>query len=109
VADTRALNTGSATSNTAIDLAALVPPHTQLATVRCNVVSTTGSAINYAYIRTEGESGADEVDIPVASTNGMSTVLVLDVVTDSDQDIAYRVSNNNSAPTLTVHVLGFYE
>lgn len=39
----------------------------------------------------------------------MSNVLVLDVITDTDQDIAYRVSNTGSAPTLTVHVLGFYE
>jgi hypothetical protein len=109
VADTRALNAQSATSNTAIDLAAWVPSHTQTATIRANVVSTTGAAANYAYIRTEGESGADEVDIYVPSTNAASAVLVMDIVTDADQDIAYRVSNNTSAPTLTVHVLGFYE
>lgn len=109
VADTRALNAGSATSNTAIDLAALVPPHTQVATIRAEVVSTSGASINYAYIRTEGESGADEVSIPVPGTSAMSASLVLDVVTDADQDIAYRVSNTGSAPTLTVFVHGFYE
>jgi hypothetical protein len=39
----------------------------------------------------------------------MSAVLVLDVITDIDQDIAYRVTNTGSAPTVTIHVLGFYE
>jgi hypothetical protein len=109
VADTRALNAGTATVNTAVDLAAWVPPHTQVATVRVSVVSTTGAAINYGYIRTEGEGGADEIDIPVPSINVMSTSVVLDVITDADQDIAYRVSNNTSAPSLTVYVYGFYE
>lgn len=109
VADTRALNAGSATSNTAIDLAGLVPPHTQMATIRAEVVSTSGASINYAYIRTEGESGADEVAVPVPGTSAMSATLVLDVITDADQDIAYRVSNTGSAPTLTVFVHGFYE
>ena len=109
VADTRALNGGSATSNTAVDLAALVPLHTQMATVRVEVVSTSGASINYAYIRTEGEAGADEVNIPVPGTSAMSAVLVLDVITDVDQDIAYRVTNTGSAPTVTIHVLGFYE
>lgn len=109
VADTRALNAGSATANTAIDLATWVPPHTQMATIRAEVVSTSGASINYAYIRTEGESGADEINIPVPGTSAMSAVLVLDVITDTDQDIAYRVTNTGSAPTVTVHVLGFYE
>lgn len=109
VADTRALNAQSATSNTAVDLAAWVPPHTQVATIRAEVVSTSGASINYAYIRTEGESGADEINIPVPGTFAMSAVLVLDVITDADQDIAYRVTNIVSAPMLTVHVLGFYE
>lgn len=109
VADTRVLNAGSATSNTAVDLAGLVPPHSQVATVRADVVSTTGSANNFAYIRTEGESGADEVPIPVPSINTASTTLVLDIITDADQDVAYRVTNFTSAPTLTLFVLGFYE
>lgn len=109
VADTRALNAGNATSNTAVDLAAWVPPHTQMATIRAEVVSTTGSAINSAIIRTEGESGADEIYIPVPSIFAMSATAVLDVITDSDQDIAYRVSNLTSAPTLTIFVHGFYE
>ncbi len=109
VADTRALNAQSATSNTAVDLAAWVPPHTQVATIRAEVVSTSGASINYAYIRTEGESGADEINIPVPGTSAMSAVLVLDVITDADQDIAYRVTNTGSAPTVTIHVLGFYE
>lgn len=108
-ADTRALNGGTATVNTAVDLASLVPPTTQVATIRAEVVSTTGAAINYAYIRTEGESGADEINIPVPATSAMSAVLVLDVITDSDQDIAYRVTNLTSSPTLTIHVLGYYE
>lgn len=109
VADTRALNVGSATSNTAVDLAGLVPPHSRIATLRAEVVSTTGSAINYAYLRTEGESGADEVSITVPATNAMSNQLVLDIITDADQDVAYRVTSNTSAPTLTLYVLGFYE
>lgn len=108
-ADTRVLNLGNATSDTAVDMAALVPPHTQMATIRADVVSTTGAAINYAYLNTEGESGADEVNIPVPATNAMSAVLVMDIITDSDQDISYRVTNVTSAPTLTIHVLGFYE
>ena len=80
-----------------------------MATVRVEVVSTSGASINYAYIRTEGEAGADEVNIPVPGTSAMSAVLVLDVITDIDQDIAYRVTNTGSAPTVTIHVLGFYE
>ena len=109
VADARALNAGTATSNTAIDLAAWVPLHSQVATIRASVVSTTGAAANYAYIRTEGESGADEVDVYVPAVSAASATLVMDVITDGDQDIAYRVSSFTSAPTLTVWVLGFYE
>lgn len=109
VADTRVLNAGNATSNTAVDLAALVPSHSRLATVRAEVVSTTGSANNFAFIRTEGESGADEINIPVPSINAASATLVLDIGTDADQDVAYRVSNFTSAPTLTLFVHGFYE
>lgn len=108
-ADTRVLNAGNATSNTAVDLAALVPPHARIATLRAEVVSTTNGAINYAYLRTEGEAGADEINIPVHSTFAMSSVLVTDIITDGDQDVAYRVSNLTSAPTLTLFVLGFYE
>lgn len=109
VADTLVLNAGNATSNTAVDIAALVPPHARIATLRAEVVSTTNVAINYAYLRTEGETGADEINIPVHSTTGMSSVLVTDIITDGDQDVAYRVSNLTSAPTLTLFVLGFYE
>lgn len=109
VADTRALNAGSATANTAVDLAPWVPLHTQVATIRAEVVSTSGASINYAYLRAEGEAGADEVNIPVPGTAAMSNVLVLDITTDADQDIAYRVTNTGSAPTVTIHVLGFYE
>jgi hypothetical protein len=109
VADTRVLNAGNATSNTAVDLAGLVPPHSRMATLRAEAVSTTGSANNNAFIRTEGESGADEIAVPVPSINLASTMLVLDVLTDADQDVAYRVSNFTSAPTLTLFVHGFYE
>lgn len=109
VADTRVLNAGNATSNTAVDLAGLVPSHTQLATVRAEAVSTTGSANNYAFLRTEGESGADEIAIPVPSIHAASTTQVLDIITDADQDVAYRVSNFASSPTLTLSVHGFYE
>lgn len=109
VADTRALNAGTATSDTAVDLAGLVPLHSQMATIRAELVSTTGAAINYAYINTEGESGADEVYLTVPAVNAASASAIFDIITDADQDVAYRVTNNTSAPTLTLFVHGFYE
>ena len=51
--------------------------------------------------------GSAPADRPVATAD--PAVLVLDVITDVDQDIAYRVTNTGSAPTVTIHVLGFYE
>lgn len=108
-ADTRVLNAGTATSNTAVDCAGLVPAHARIATLYAELVSTSGASINYAYLRTEGESGADEQYIAVPGTSGMSATLVTDLLTDADQDIAYRVTNTGSAPTLTVFVRGFYE
>ena len=108
-ADTRVLNTGSATSNTAVDLAGLVPPHSQVATVRAEAVSTTGAAMNFAYLRTEGESGADEVNLMVRAVIGAQTVETMDIATDADRRIAYRVSSFTSSPTLTLFVHGFCE
>lgn len=108
-ADTRVLNAGTATSNTAVDCAGLVPPHSQVVTVYAELVSTTGAAINYGFLRTEGESGADEQYVVVPATNAMSATLVTDLITDADQDIAYRVTNFTSAPTMTIFVRGFYE
>lgn len=109
VADTRVLNAGTATSDTAVDLAGLVPLHSQVATIRAELVSTTGAAINYAYLNTEGESGADEIYLTVPAVNAASSSMVFDIITDADQDVAYRVTNNTSAPTLTLFVHGFYE
>jgi len=108
VADTRVLNTSSATSNTAVDCAALVPPHSRLATIRAELVNTAG-AINSGFIRTEGDSGADEITLSLPNVVAASTTLIFDIETDADQDVAYRVSNNSSAPTLTLWVAGFYE
>ncbi len=107
-ADTRVLTGGSATSNTAVECAALVPPHSRLAKIRAQLTST-AAAFNYAYLRTEGDSGADEHMIPLPNINVADAVYVADIETDADQDIAYRVSNNSGAPTLTLWVAGFYE
>lgn len=107
-ADTLVLNAGSATANTAVDCAALVPPHSRLATIRAQLTST-AAAFNYAYLRTEGESGADEHLIPLPNLNTADAVYVADIETDADQDIAYRVTNVSSAPSLSLWVAGFYE
>jgi hypothetical protein len=107
-ADTRVLTGGSATSNTAVECAALVPPHSRLAKIRAQLTST-AAAFNYAYLRTEGDSGADEHMIPLPNINVADAVYVADIETDADQDIAYRVTNNSGAPTLTLWVAGFYE
>ncbi len=108
VADTRVLASGTATSNTAVDCAALVPPHSRLATIRAELVNTAG-AINYGWIRTEGDSGADEIMIALTSVNASTNTAIFDIETDADQDVAYRVSNNSGAPGLTLWVAGFYE
>lgn len=108
VADTRVLNAGTATSNTAVDCAALVPAHSRLATIRAEVTNTAG-AINYAFIRTEGDSGADEIGIALTNVNASTNGAIFDIETDADQDIAYRVTANSGAPGLTLWVAGFYE
>lgn len=109
-ADTRVLNAGSATANTAVDCAALVPPHSRLATIRAQLTST-AAAFQYAYLRTEGDSGADEHMIPLPNIDNADAVYIADIETDADQDIAYRVTNIAAAgaPALTLWVAGFYE
>jgi hypothetical protein len=47
--------------------------------------------------------------IPLPNINVADAVYVADIETDADQDIAYRVTNNSGAPTLTLWVAGFYE
>ena len=108
-ADTLALNAGTATVDTAVDLAAWVPLHSQVATIRAYLVSTTGAAANTAIIRTEGESGADEIGMFVPAVVGASATVITDIITDADQDIAYAVTNFTSAPGLSISVHGFYE
>lgn len=108
-ADTLALNAGTATVDTAVDLAAWVPLHSQVATIRAYLVSTTGAAWNTAIIRTEGESGADEIGMFVPAVVGASATVITDIITDADQDIAYAVTNFASAPGLSISVHGFYE
>lgn len=107
-ADTRVLNAQSATTNTAVECALFVPPHSRLAKIRAQLTST-AAAFNYAYLRTEGDSGADEHMIPLPNINVADAVYVADIETDADQDIAYRVTNNTGAPALTLWVAGFYE
>ena len=108
VADTRVLNAGNATTNTAVDISALVPPHTRLATVRCELVNT-AAAINYGFLRTNGDSGADEISITLPNVSAAGATAIFDIETDSSRQIAYRVTSVTGAPTLTVFVAGFYE
>lgn len=98
------------TSNTAVSLAGLVPPHSRLATLRASVTNT-AAAINYAYVRTDGDSGADEISLALTNVNASTANAIFDIETDADQDIAYRVTNTAAAgaPALTLWVAGFYE
>lgn len=109
VADLRKLNGTSDTSYTAVDCASLIPSHARLGTFRAQLVSTTGSAQNYAYFQTNGDSGADAVEMPVAAVVGASTNLHFDLETDSSQRIQYKVSNLTAAPDAYLWVNGFYE
>lgn len=108
VADTRVLSSGNQTTNTAVDCSALVPPHARLATVRAELVST-ATAINYAYVRTDGDSGADEIAIPLPNINAVTTSMIFDIELSNSRNIAYRVTNTTGAPGLTLFVGGFYE
>jgi hypothetical protein len=107
-ADLKVLASGTQTANTAVDCAAFVPAHSRLATIRASVTNT-AAAINYAYVRTEGDSGADEIAISLTNVNASTANAVFDIETDADQDIAYRVTANSGAPGLTLWVAGFYE
>ena len=108
VADTRVLNVGNATTATAVSLASLVPPHTRLATVRCELVST-AAALNYGYVRTAGDTGADQISIPLPNINAASATAVFDIETDSSRQVDYLVTAITGAPTLTMFVAGYYE
>lgn len=107
-ADARVLNNGSATSNTAVSLADRIPDHARLATVRAEATNT-AAAINYAFLRTNGDSGVDEVTLYLTNVNASTAAQMVDIETDSSRQIAYRVSNNSGAPGLTIWVAGFYE
>lgn len=112
VAALRALNGGTATSNTTVALSSLIPPHARLATVRCELVApASASAIDFAYLRTDGDSGAGELSMCVAPSAGLTTSLVADVETDASREIAYRCTSNDSThtPGLTIFVDGWQE
>ena len=112
VATLRALNSGTATSNTTVALSSLIPPHARLATVRCELVApASASAIDFAYLRTDGDSGAGELSMSVAPSAGLTTSLVADVETDASREIAYRCTSNDAThtPGLTIFVDGWQE
>lgn len=105
VADLRVLNAQSATSNTAVACAALVPPHSRLATIRAALVC--GDVLyNEGYLRTNGDSGADEFTMWTPSIVSDLAAAVVDVETDASQNIAYRVEN--ASLDMTLFVDGFY-
>lgn len=108
-ADLKKLDGTSDTSYTAVDCASLIPSHARLGTFRAQLVSTTGSAQNYAYFQANGDSGVDAVEMPVAAVVGASTTLHFDLETDSSQRVQYKVSNLTAAPDAYLWVNGFYE
>lgn len=108
VADTRVLNAGNATTATAVPLATLVPPHVRLVTIRAELVST-AAAFNYAYVRTAGDTGADQISIPLPNINGVNASAIFDIETDGSRQIDYLVTALTGAPTLTLWVGGFCE
>lgn len=99
----------SDTSYTAVPCAALIPAHSRLGSFRANIVSTTGSAQNFAYFQTNGDSGADAVQLHVEAVSASSDDLFFDLETDSSQRLQYKVSNATSAPDAYLYVHGFYE
>jgi len=107
--DLKVLNGLSDTSYTAVDCAALLPAHARLGSFRANIVSTTGSAQNFAYFQTNADSGADAVQLHVEAVNASSDDLFFDLETDSSQRLQYKVTNNTSAPDAYLYVHGFYE
>lgn len=112
VAALRALNGGTATANATVSLAALIPPHARLATVRCELVApAAASAIDFAHLRTDGDAGAGELSMCVAPSAGLATSLVADVETDASREIAYRCTSNDAThtPGLTIYVDGWQE
>ena len=107
VADLRVLAaSSSATSNTAIACASLVPPHARIAAVRA--VVTCGD-INYTegYLRTNGDGGLDEVTVYAPPAVNASGSWCGDVETDASQQIAYRVMH--SSVDMNASVDGFSE
>lgn len=108
VADTRLLSAGNATTATAVDCSALVPPHARLVTLHAELLNT-AAAINYAHLRTNGDSGADELTIALTNVNNSTATGSYDIETDSSRNVAYYVTNFGSAPSLSLWAGGFYE
>lgn len=109
VADLKVLDGLSDTSYTAVNCGGLIPAHSRLGTFRAGLVSTTGAAMNYAYFQTNGDSGADAVEMHVEGVSASSDNLHFDLETDSSQRVQYKVSNATSAPGAYLYVHGFYE
>lgn len=106
VADLRVLLDGAVVGPSAVACAALVPPHSSLATIRAVLQSGTNT-VETGLLRTNGDSGLGEFTLytpPV--TNALATAAV-DVETDASQQIAYGVSVVTAK--LTLFVDGFYE
>lgn len=109
VADLKVLDGLSDTAYTAVACARLIPPHARLGSFRAQLVSTTGSAMNYGYFQTNGDSGADAIELHVEGVNASSDNLLFDMETDSSRQLQYKVTNLTSAPDAFLYVQGFFE
>lgn len=105
----RVLNAGNATAYTAVSLASLMPPHSSIAALSIDLVSTTGVAANLGNIQTYGDTGTGAFYAYVPATNAASSYRNVDIQADSSQRIQYLVTNNNSPPTMTIYVRGWVE
>lgn len=85
--------TGSATSYTAVDLSAFVPPHVRVALVRMELTPLAGVAgVGFGYLQTNGDAGSGAHLVSAPATVGHTCYGDAEIRTDADRQLQYKVS-----------------
>lgn len=101
-----ALATGSATSYTAVDCSALVPPHARIALVRMELTPLAGvAAPGFGYLQTNGDAGSGAHLVSAPATVGHTCYGDAEIRTDTSQNLQYKVSAADMK--LSLHVYGY--